>query len=167
MQPSLLQALPRGFDFYHLGRIELIDPSQTSGGATPENARNALAMGHFGIGFRLEGEAQGGLVLLVGEGLDASTYSEAGNIIASQLASRLSAEQNIEVTVSPPRILRGHTLKLLLASEEAVVRLYIHRQDGLAIPLQAVVLPATAFSPLGEDMLQKISPRSPEAIGNA
>jgi hypothetical protein len=154
MPSTLTQALPQGFDFYHLGRIDL-EPGDA---ISSESAKRALASDHFGIGYRFEGEARGGLILLVGEGLDPSVYSEAGNIIASRIASSLSGEGRLEVAVSPPLLLTRLQLTRLLASEDAVVRLYVHRQEHRAIPLQAVLLPSTAFSPLDS---------SEEASGNA
>jgi hypothetical protein len=134
---ALTQALPTGIDFYHLGRIEL---EQTS---APE--RLDLATGHFGIGYRLEGEIRGGIVLCLGEGLDVSVYSEAGNIIASQLASALSAERQLEVSISPPRVLTSQQFRSLLASGIATLRTYIHRQGhppgNEAVTLRVLLLP--------------------------
>lgn len=138
---SLLEALPQGFDFYHLGRIELREEGTI--GALPEwNTSDD----RIGIAFSIEGEARGVLALLVSNGLDLSTYSEAGNIIASRLASDLADRHGLEVSISPPRVLSRSQLQLLFKSGERTTRSYVHRYGLHAIPLQAVLLPAPAVS---------------------
>ena len=139
--PTLLEeSLPPSFDFYHLGRIELDD------------AKIPIDLeGHFAIGFRFEGEARGVLLLLVGEGLDASTYSEAGNIIASRMASDLYAHHGLDVTISPPHVLSDKQLKAVFAAgtRPLSARAYVHRHrelGKLGVPLQAVLLPAAPLS---------------------
>src|SRR4051812_12917874 len=106
----LLAALPEGFDFYHLGRIEL------------QATEHEQPLGQIAIAYRIEGDARGVLLLLLDEGLDTSMYSEAGNIIASQLVSRLSREDGLELTLSPPRTLGPAQLKTLLSQPHATAR---------------------------------------------
>ena len=132
----MVEALPTAFDFYHLGRIELEDES------SPETHEidAGFASDHFGIGYRLEGERRGGIVLCVAKGLDASVYSEAGNIIASRFASALAKHDQREVTVSPPLLLSSMRLKALLASGSGAVKTYIHRQGGQNTALRVLLL---------------------------
>lgn len=134
----MLDALPRSFDFYHLGRIELHDDE-----ATASNDRIAVA-------YSIEGEARAVLVLILEDGLDVSTYSEAGNIIASRLATQLATRHGLELTISPPRVLNHSQLTHLLninKGGEKTARTYVHRQGSRAIELQAVLLPAPPVVP--------------------
>ncbi len=153
-------ALPQGFDFYHLGRIELLADERAAALETRE------LEGRFAVAFAIEGEARGALLLLVDEGLDASVYSEAGNIIASRLVSSLSQSRGLELTVSPPQRLSGAQLAQLLrlAGGRAAVRDYVHRHGAQAILMTAVLLPSSDLTLKGVDGQ---SPTSPEATGNA
>jgi chemotaxis protein CheY-P-specific phosphatase CheC len=127
----MLEALPRSFDFYHLGQIELQEDELPS------------SSDRIAIAYTLEGEARGALLLLLDEGLDLSTYSEAGNIIASRLATALSARHGLEVTISPPRVLSRAQLQTVLnTGGEKSARSYLHRHGSRAISLEAVLLSA-------------------------
>jgi hypothetical protein len=136
MLAPLLEALPQGFEFYHLGRIEL-EARPTHGGDD-----------NIAIAYRIEGELRGLLLLLLDETLDTSVYSEAGNIIASQLVSKLSDQEGLELTLSPPRILSSGQLRALRIQDHeqphAISRSYVHRHGDRVIHLTAVLLPVTA-----------------------
>jgi chemotaxis protein CheY-P-specific phosphatase CheC len=137
----IAESLPRSFSFYHLGQIELQDEAEV-----------LSATGHLGFlasvdrvaaAYVLQGEVRGVLVLVFDQGLDVSTYSEAGNIIASQLANGLEERQGMVVSISPPRILSGGQLQNLLGNGQGVARTYLHRHGNRVIPLQALLVPAS------------------------
>ena len=143
------EALPKAFDFYHLGRIELQtleNANEVEVAPSPAHVRRSC----FGIAYRIEGELQGTFLLLVPLGLDVSTYSEAGNIIISRLSAGLAARHGLDTTVFPPRVLNQGQLGSLLENggQEAHFKTYIHWQGTpkLAIELRAALLPASPAS---------------------
>src|SRR4051812_21727541 len=92
---KLMDALPKAFDFYHLGKVkmELADPS---GQIAPD--LSALA-------YQIHGDITAILVLLFPPDLDESTYAEMGNVIASQLVTQASDLTQIDLMISPPKII--------------------------------------------------------------
>lgn len=128
----MLEALPEGFDFYHLGRIEL-DQS------TPV-ATFAVSSDQLAVAYRLQGDVRGALILIFGREHDASVYSEAGNVIASRLATELSSRRGFDVAISPPQRLTSRQLQPLLQSGGAIARTYVHRHGSSAVKLTAVLL---------------------------
>lgn len=137
----LLDSLPQGFDFYHLGRIEREPEADDTGvfdtlGGPVSDDRAAIA-------FAIQGEATGLLVLRFDAGLDRSVYAEAGNILASQLVADLEQRLGLAATLTPPRELAPRQLARLL--ESGGHRLpYLHRQrDGSAVRLEALLIPAS------------------------
>lgn len=133
--------LPRAFEFYHLGQVTLSDEP------TPLPMPFAHTMPLFSderiaVAFSLQGESHGALVMLFDGSLDVSTYSEAGNIIASRLATSLAAQDGREVTVSPPRVVSHERLQQMLNGGTASAKTYLHQQGQRTIRLTALVLEA-------------------------
>jgi hypothetical protein len=133
----LIQSLPENFPFYHLGEVQL-DVSQ----ATPDSVlANADSDDRLAIAYSLQGELRGLLAVIFEQGLDISTYSELGNIIASRMATQLEAEHGLAVSISPPRILSSLQFKnLLKQGGPHLARIYQHQHQGQIIPLRALVM---------------------------
>jgi hypothetical protein len=133
--------LPRDFDFYHLGRITLSDePTEIPAPLT--HASPLFSDDRIAVAFALQGDTPGALVLLLDGSLDVSTYSEAGNIIASRLATSLASREGREVTVSPPRVISRERLQQMLNGGAASARTYLHQQGQRTVRLTALVLEA-------------------------
>src|SRR4051812_2282889 len=103
---QLSQALPRSFNFYHLGKVELqaeiVQPH-----STPEE-------GITGFGFQFKGDLNASLILLVEDGLDLSIYAEVGNILASKVANHLFENYQLQVAITPPhKLSRDHLFNFL------------------------------------------------------
>jgi hypothetical protein len=122
----LNDALPAGFDFYHLGNVRLL-PGEESAEAPLDSVA---------VGFTLQGETRGLLVLFFDRGLDLSTYVEMGNVIGSRMATTLGA------ILSPPRMLEQPQLEALArAARTSVRRGYAHVHQGKLVTVQAWILP--------------------------
>lgn len=129
-------AMPETFDFYHLGKVE----------ARPAEAEDFLDLeDSVFMGFRFQGDLNGILIAVFDRGLDLSTYTELGNIIASRFATRLSDASSIDVMISPPQTL-GEPLfrKLTSAAPSLLSRTYRHLDGKLSVPIQVLLLPAVA-----------------------
>lgn len=130
---QMSNALPEGFDFYHLGKVE----AQT---AEPEDFpafEDTICMGY---GF--QGDVNGILIAIFDRGLDVSAYTEMGNVMASQFATRLSQKSGLDVMITPPRQLQDNTLgHLSRSASSTLARTYHHLHEGKIIPVQVLVLP--------------------------
>jgi hypothetical protein len=128
----LEDSLPKKFDFYHLGSAEL-KPLECD-----FNESCAIA-------FRLYGELNAVLVVLFEKGLDVDTYSEFGNIIASQLVTHLNSNEAFDIMISPPRVLQTEQLEWMAQqSKPAIRRTYAHLFNNLVIPVETLILPANS-----------------------
>src|SRR4051812_8599967 len=117
-------ALPESFPFYHLGQICPV-PQETELSAT----ESELA----GVAFSIdcEGLLEGAiLIVFYDPDLDHDLYAEAGNVIASRLATELSRRTGGKSQISPPRRLSStqlHSLrKSILNSGVFVKKCYSH-----------------------------------------
>lgn len=134
LEARLIESLPESFSFYHLGEVRMQDsaapsPSLRDGGAvSPFVSTDRLA-----VAFTLQGDVRGALVLVFDQGLDVSTYSEMGNIIASRMVTRLGDHEGLDVSLSPPRILTAAQLQGLMRSGRREARAYMHRQHKLHV----------------------------------
>ncbi|MFL5813575.1 MAG: chemotaxis protein CheC [Bdellovibrionia bacterium] len=133
----LTQSLPENFSFYHLGVIALRDAVSDQSARTipdPNDDRAALA-------YHLRGDVQATVVLLLEPGLDVSMYSEAGNIIASKLATILAEKHGVDVVISPPARLERTQLNLLAsATQDIAEKTYVHSHAGKEVLLDALLL---------------------------
>jgi hypothetical protein len=133
----LIRSLPENFSFYHLGEISLRNPNeirQASLTLPIDDRRAALA-------YRLRGDLQAEVVLMLEPGLDLSMYSEAGNIIASRLATQLAEKHQIDVVISPPTRLEHEQLaRLMSVTVEKIEKTYVHSYAGREILLEALIL---------------------------
>ncbi len=132
LRTRLNQALPENIPFYHLG---VVSRSGTIEGTSdhPMAWADLDAEGRHAFAFTLyAGEMPGTLVLLFDQGLDASIYSEIGNVMASRLADALGAMP------SPPRSLspKGAERLLRAARGTAVWFEYSHHVDGEKVALE-------------------------------
>lgn len=132
----LSQLLPEKIDFYHMGEVRLEPPrAQLALSAQDLDLRNRTA-----ISFTLRGELQAAVVLLVRNDLDISMYSELGNIITSQLVTRLSDEKEIDDVLSAPRIIEAEKLEFLtLLSSAAICRKYVHFFQGQTTSIDLII----------------------------
>lgn len=130
---QLSQALPEEFEFYHLGKVL----AQTAELHDFPNLEDTLAMG-----YAFNGDTNGILIAIFDRGLDSSTYSEMGNILASQFATRLSKNNELDVMIGPPKELSENTLgHLSRSASSTLARTYHHLYNGKIIPVQVLVLP--------------------------
>lgn len=148
----LLDSLPEGFDFYHLGRIERSDSPL----AGPDLGRAQVSDDRASIAYAIQGEESCLIVLRFDGALDRSMYAEAGNILASQFVADLERRRGVIAVLSPPRELTPRQLGRLLAdpgadtAEPRLTRHYLHRlTDGSSVRLDAVILPASTDSTEG------------------
>jgi chemotaxis protein CheY-P-specific phosphatase CheC len=147
----LTHSLPENFSFYHLGEITLRDRAQMQGElptALPNDDRAALA-------YTLRGDLQAAVVLMLEPDLDLSMYSEAGNIIASRLATQLAEKHGIDVVLSAPVRLERAQLELLAtAMPEFTEKTYVHSHAGKEILLDALLFmnsPKQSSGPASDD----------------
>jgi CheY-specific phosphatase CheX len=148
---QLGSALPERFDFYHLGPVALRDRST---GATTAASLEDLLAGCATVGFSIQGDIQGMLIVAFEKDLDFSTYTELGNVVASQLVTQLNRRDGIDVMISPPRPLTAERLAKILPALRApstVVRTYLHRTGEKAeIPIHVLI------SGLGGETLENV-----------
>jgi hypothetical protein len=136
---DLTSYLPREFPFYHLGTVTL---DETVAGPEAVPSDEPQFAHSTGVAFQLLGELDDWLVLVFEQGLDVPTYTEMGNIIASQLATQLSAEGK-EAMISPPRELKTPQLVRLLSNAgeaRPLSRLYRHTHRGETFAVRAYLL---------------------------
>lgn len=142
MSDLIRQSLPREFEFYHLGQVE-----QRPGSEAPPAGAGLLGDDRLGVAFQVRGDWNGWLLLDFDRGLDSSTYSEMGNVIASQFADRLSRAGQGDVLVSPP---------LLVTADQAARRLggrppelttgYFHVHENTVVRLRLSVFASDSAS---------------------
>ncbi|OFZ18365.1 MAG: hypothetical protein A2X94_12515 [Bdellovibrionales bacterium GWB1_55_8] len=130
---NLMNALPEQFDFYHLGTVNL-EPEHTHpiSEKLPDDA--------MAVAFQLSGDVSAALVLHFEKGLDPSIYSEMGNVIASRVATNLSKMENLDILVSPPRLLSEKHWENLSQGHKLTGRTYLHLHRGISIRLHAILI---------------------------
>lgn len=128
----LHEAMPQEFPFYHLGRVER-RASETLN--LPEDPAAAV--------FSLRGDLTGMMIVAFDRDLDPSTYAEMGNILASQLVTRLYSQRRMEVMITSPRMMMGGELRTLLAripsSAPKVQQCYWHNHAGKTERVHAIL----------------------------
>lgn len=138
---KLVDALPEEFPFYHLGSVEMQQP----GDSQAESLEGILASLDLrvAVGFSFQGDVRSVLVMFFKEGLDISKYMEVGNILASQIANRLSVSEAIDVLPSPPRVLSTHQVHELLRNRQRslIHKTYRHIFESEIIPIEVLILP--------------------------
>lgn len=133
-------SLPQSFDFYHLGKVKIIEEESLENDNFKE-LLNSLAHKR-GIGLRihtLEEDLNAYMIVLIDADLDLETYSELGNILASQISNNLSRNQ-IDSYITPPHILSVFQLRKAVASQRPQIqREYIHLFKDKMIPIQTLI----------------------------
>jgi hypothetical protein len=144
MITKLLAALPREFDFYHLGKVKLQEaalavPLDRFPAAFPIVSEDQSPA----IGYSFRGDVSGVLILNVPGGADASVYAEMGNVIASMVATRLANDEQLDVMISEPSFLSSSALRKLVGATPALEsRTYLHHHGSGSIPVSAWIVAA-------------------------
>ena len=139
----LIEALPSDFNFYHLGEVRRQEtPSNPLHHLEATSPLGLASSDRLAVAFSLHGDAKGALVLIFDQGLDVSTYSEVGNIIASRMSTHLSESEGLDVMISPPRVLSNAQIQGFLRSADAQSRTYHHHpgRSGQPARFHAVVV---------------------------
>jgi hypothetical protein len=145
---TLGQALPGTFSFYHLGQIS---PETQKDDGRFTDASQIERADRSALGIRIQGDVQALMLVLVDEGLDLSIYSEVANVLASRLATQLSAQHDIDVVISAPVALSPSRLNDLLKPGQSVLsKRYYHYHAGATIGVDAVLIRNQPLSPIGE-----------------
>jgi hypothetical protein len=123
-QEVLESSLPNQFPFYHLGTIEQNREPQAQA-----DWDDLLV-----IAYSLKGDLDAVFLIGIEKGLDASVYSEAGNIMASRLVTALDREAGLDVVLSPPQILSDELFTKLSAQWRTLLdRDYLHLHEKNAV----------------------------------
>lgn len=155
---TINDALPKQFDFYHLGRVELQSESLTSE-SLPENLQEnlpstledttAVAFQVFGMAFDLPYW----VILLFDSHLDISTYSELGNVILSKTVTQIQSTTGGDAMISPPQQMKPQQFKLVIHNTSQIPnrarRTYAHFINNSVILIEAWILPSSHSSFLG------------------
>lgn len=145
------KALPENFPFYHLGTVELAP--QNEGGASPARIAEILNEVELsrGAAFSLRGDVSGLLVVLFDAKLDVSTYTELGNLIASQVVNRLYELGNLDIALSPPKLVQGRQVREWVDPQRAlcVARTYFHVHEQQKLLVRTLILPSAAAESAG------------------
>jgi hypothetical protein len=118
----LEKSLPENFEFYHLGTIR----------KNPEAAETSWDDLRI-IAYPLKGDLDAVFLIGIEKGLDSSIYSEAGNIMASQLVTALDRE-GIDLLLSPPQVLDDERFKKLSENWKVVLEkdyLHLHGKNAV------------------------------------
>ncbi|MEK6706654.1 MAG: hypothetical protein AABZ06_12790 [Bdellovibrionota bacterium] len=144
--PPLISALPTEFEFYHLGNVKL------SPGEPVEFANlESLVDDYFAIAFSFLGDLRSVLVILFDRDLDVSTYTEMGNVLASQIAVHLNKEEGLDVMISPPHVLNPTQLRKLLAYGAPIIRKkYLHSHGNRIVTVQTLLIPTQVTTIAGD-----------------
>jgi len=135
---KILHALPTRFDFYHMGEVTLGSP------AIEVQDHEDCLEGKNAVGFRLSGDGQIWMILLLDQALDSSIYQELGNIIASHTATQLSKRDSLSWMISAPQPVQNEQLKKILETTPAILRrTYTHIYEQTLIPIETLFLPVS------------------------
>ena len=147
MFANITEALPQRFDFYHLGFVE----AQGEDKMTVMNPGDTSEADRLAVGFSLQGDFKAFLVVLFDRGLDISTYTELGNILASQTASRLSRllflshPEAFPIMISPPAILNSTQIEAMVLGKTLIQKTYLHKFSNRTIPVQMILIPEISY----------------------
>ena len=142
-QQMMVTSLPSSLDFYHLGSVE-VDERQPS--TDPDRIRMDLlrrAADFNAYGFAFHGDFRGALIILFSKDLDRDTYAELGNILASRLATSLTEQEGLGVSISPPYLLgaSGKWIQSTLQpGAHCAHRRYFHHTGKKLIPIEVLIL---------------------------
>lgn len=127
--------LPEEFEFYHLGKIARATEKPDS-----TDPQTELELGNSSyFAFQMIGDAVGvnaTLLISFPKNLDLSIYSEVGNILASQLASKVG------FMTSPPIYLKSEQAARIIENARGSLlrREYFHLYDRLTLSLHFYIL---------------------------
>ncbi len=141
---QLFEALPSSFNFYHLGKVELLSESDFP--ASPHLPPSPLSdETSHGLSFHLRGDLNATFIVLFRKDLDLSIYSELGNILASKIANQLLVEKNLQIAISPPHALSNQEMERLFEIESFPVRrTYVHQYENRFIYLETLFMSSLA-----------------------
>jgi hypothetical protein len=145
---TISQSLPETFPFYGLGTVSRVERGSS---ASP---LSVLIEGKAAVSFRLLGDPAVLLIVLFDETLDASMYSELGNILASKLCQGLSEEGEGDLMVTPPLQLNSQQLSRLSRLSLSQLQLcenvaYQHVYGDKTVAIETLILPITAEGQIG------------------
>jgi hypothetical protein len=137
---SLQNRLPKGFDFYHLGNVEIREQKILTHELLDLKLEDMV-----GVTFHFQGDFRGILLILVEKGMDMSIYSEMGNILAGRIAVELF-QDGYDVMISPPRIIQEvleneNLMKLLKSDDKKIHGKYAHVYQSSAVFIETVLIP--------------------------
>lgn len=131
--------LPESFPFYSFGQVTRREPAQSA------KPLAEILAGKSGVSFRLLGEPAVLLVVLFDSELDASMYTEMGNILASKLCQSLSEQGEGDLMITPPLTLGAQQLaRLLRANYPYIHRSYEHLNQDTQVLIETLILPVFA-----------------------
>lgn len=128
------RALPRELPFYHLGLMRLEPAGRPEVGV----GLQAHAGDQHVLAYALSGDLSAVVLLLVDRGLDLSTYAEAGNVLASRVATELARSGALDIMVSPPLPLAPSRLGAF-PGPWILDRTYLHLHQGVAATVRLLV----------------------------
>lgn len=136
--PQMDRAFPRNFDFYHLGKVELLRTEHSAD--LPLQSPDFVAPGKA-IAFSLYGDFRAVLVLWFPSELDQDIYTELGNLLASKVASQLSKDNQLELMISPPNPLTDSQWEQLSRKSPILMKgYYAHHTDRRTLLVEAWIL---------------------------
>lgn len=140
MAANIVRSLPSEFSFYHLGQVQL-DDSQPD---MLDSAELSASLSDLQcVSFTFYGDQKSFLILTFEKGLDSSTYTEMGNVLASMTATALGKNEGIDIMISPPRSISPQQVsQMVLAGGPVTRKIYLHIHKNQAIEVQALVLTA-------------------------
>jgi len=139
-EKSAMEALPTGFNFYHLGKVELTGDSEIE---IPDTS--------IGVAFSIypnedttppEKTFRTLILTVFDSGLVTDIYMEIGNIIASRFANHLGHASLQDVLITPPLVLKAQAVQRLLQVKKQMIskKRYQHIYDGKLIPINVYVM---------------------------
>ncbi len=152
----IANALPKNFDFYHLGVVRMQSGTQD----------DLWSHGARAIGFSLEGDLRAALMIRVEFAEDLSVYAEMGNIIASQLATALSKEKGVDVLISPPRMMSAKAASRLMAAATQAGRRF-ERRTYLHLHQKTVPVDAWIMDTGGKNLFEGESETTEASSGGS
>jgi hypothetical protein len=126
----LIDALPVSFDFYGMGQVQSV-----------QTESEEFFLDATGIAYRFSGDCNAWMILVFESTLDASLYSEVGNILASKTATSLEKTEGIGVMTSPPIFLNEAQLSSLRRRSQGLIveKTYRHFAKEGTIPIQLLI----------------------------
>ena len=138
---KVLEALPKGFGFYHLGEIEIQSDPAPSFLDWADQAQQVASSDQSAIVFHLEGDLQGSLMILIDRftsSEDTEIYKELGNVLLAKLIQAFETQNYYEVSMSAPRSLVGRKLsEHLTKNQPQIVGRIQHQFHGQTVQLQS------------------------------